>query len=259
MFCSKCGANNKDGVKFCSTCGAEMVQTAFVQPVQPQTNIPTNSSMTPLSDTPINPYAQPMVDKPINPYEQPVMNKPINPYEQPQENQPEGSVDLLKSMTFETRMAKKKFLYHPANEGLLKTLRMEMMVSWALIGLSVIVHLIEIIKCISTGERKAYFPARFWPAPSDGLMSWMSLEWVFINEYIGYVIILHVVLALILLLSYHKINFICGILFVIVSLVPLLLGYLPVAALVVCAILYAIQIFTINRAYRTYFQRGSIS
>ena len=67
MFCSNCGKQNPDGVRFCSGCGSAMTAEAPVAPVQPVVQ------EAPVQAAPVVPV------QPAQPVQQPVYQAPVQP------------------------------------------------------------------------------------------------------------------------------------------------------------------------------------
>lgn len=84
MFCSKCGTQNADGVKFCCACGNPLTEQAPVTPpAQPEYTQPQQ----PVYIQPQQPYGQPQqpYGQPQQPYGQPYGQPQPPVYIQPEE------------------------------------------------------------------------------------------------------------------------------------------------------------------------------
>lgn len=63
MFCTNCGKENKDGAKFCSSCGKQLVSNVVAAPTQAKTPkaTPSSTPVTPASPVaPVTPAAKPV-------------------------------------------------------------------------------------------------------------------------------------------------------------------------------------------------------
>ena len=72
MFCTKCGANVVEGMKFCTGCGADVSQmTSSGQTEETKTDAPATEQ--PVNQQPV--YQQPVYQQPV--YQQPVYQQPV--------------------------------------------------------------------------------------------------------------------------------------------------------------------------------------
>ena len=109
IICPKCGASNKEGSRFCQSCGEAIVSaeqykycskcgnkleihalfcTKCGQKCEDSSNDIQQSVHNNVQTSPITPqYSQPQIQQQVNPYQHPQMQQQVNPYQQPQMQQ----------------------------------------------------------------------------------------------------------------------------------------------------------------------------